>query len=83
MAEPRKRTLVKAARGAGKTEVTFPEIRQALSQGLYVLFAVPRQDVVRELVERFRAAFTGVEIAVHYGGEPWQAEGELVIATTH
>lgn len=83
MAEPRKRTLVWAACGAGKTEVTFPVIRQALSQGLHVLFAVPRQDVVRELAERFRAAFTGVEIAVHYGGQPWQAEGELVIATTH
>ncbi|MGI6149904.1 MAG: DEAD/DEAH box helicase family protein [Firmicutes bacterium] len=82
-AGPRRRTLIWAACGAGKTEVTFPMIRRALQAGQKVLFAVPRQDVVRELAERFRSAFTGVEIAVHYGGRPWQAGGDLVVATTH
>jgi len=77
------RTLVWAACGAGKTEVTFPLIRKALNAGLDVLFAVPRQDVVRELADRFRRAFTGVEVAVHYGGQPWHTQGPLVIATTH
>src|SRR5690606_8692996 len=80
---PSQRTLVWAACGAGKTEVTYPLMRRALREGHQVLFAVPRQDVVRELAERFRSAFTGVEIAVHYGGQPWQAQGQLVIATTH
>ncbi len=76
-------TLVWAACGAGKTEVTFPVIRRALVQGEQVLFAIPRQDIVRELAQRLESAFQGVEIAVHYGGQPWDAPGDLVVATTH
>lgn len=79
----KERTVVWAACGAGKTEVTFPVIRRALNNGEQVLFAIPRQDIVRELAERLASAFQGVEIAVHYGGQPWEAPGDLVVATTH
>lgn len=77
------RALVWAACGAGKTEVTFALIQRALEEGHEVLFAIPRQDVVRELAERLQRAFPGVAVAVHHGGRPWQAEGRLVVATTH
>lgn len=76
-------TMVWAACGAGKTEVTFGLIRRALRRGDHVLFAIPRQDIVRELAVRLQSAFKGVELAVHYGGQPWDAPGNLVIATTH
>ena len=75
--------MVWAACGAGKTEVTFPLIRQALQEGGDVLFAIPRQDIVREMIERLRSAFPGIEVAGHYGGQPWFAPGQLVVATTH
>ena len=75
--------LVWAACGAGKTEVTFAAIQTALGRGWKVLFAIPRRDVVRELADRIQAAFPDTEIAVHYGGQPWQQDGQLVIATTH
>ncbi len=75
--------LVWAACGAGKTEVTFAAIAEAISSGVEVLFAVPRRDVVVELAERIKLAFPTVEVAVHYGGQPWQQKGQLVVATTH
>ncbi len=75
--------LVWAACGAGKTEVTFALIQRVLREGGEVLFAIPRQDIVREMTERLRVAFPDVTIASHYGGQPWLAPGELVVATTH
>lgn len=77
------KALVWAACGAGKTEVTFALIQRALSEGAEVLFAIPRQDIVREMTERLRLAFPNVTVASHYGGQPWLAPGELVVATTH
>lgn len=75
--------LVWAACGAGKTEVTFALIQRVLREGGEVLFAIPRQDIVREMTERLRLAFPGVTVASHYSGQPWLAPGELVVATTH
>ena len=75
--------LVWAACGAGKTEVTFPLIQRALEAGEQVLFAIPRTDIVREMVERLEKAFPQTAIAAHYGGQPWLASGQLVVATTH
>ncbi|HKM43507.1 MAG TPA: helicase-related protein [Limnochordia bacterium] len=77
------KALVWAACGAGKTEVTFALMQRALREGGEVLFAIPRQDIVREMTERLRQAFPGVTVASHYGGQPWFAPGELVVATTH
>jgi len=77
------RALVWAACGAGKTEVAFALIQRALEEGHEVLFAIPRQDIVREVVQRLRTAFPGTELAAHFGGQPWLASGRLVAATTH
>ncbi|NLM42146.1 MAG: DEAD/DEAH box helicase family protein [Firmicutes bacterium] len=77
------RALVWAACGAGKTEVTFALIQRALEEGAEVLFAIPRQDIVREMAQRLRSAFPEVEVAAHFGGQPWLAPGRLVVATTH
>lgn len=77
------KALVWAACGAGKTEVTFALIQRVLREGGDVLFAIPRQDIVREMTERLRSAFPDVTVASHYGGQPWLAPGTLVVATTH
>ena len=77
------KALVWAACGAGKTEVTFALIQQVLSEGGEVLFAIPRQDIVREMADRLGGAFPDVTVASHYSGKPWLAAGPLVVATTH
>lgn len=78
-----KQTLIWAACGAGKTEVTFSLIQKVLNEGKQVLFAIPRQAIVREMAQRLEKAFPETAVAVHYGGQPWFAHGNLVVATTH
>jgi competence protein ComFA len=77
--------LVWAVCGAGKTEVTFPAIADAIQRGQRVLYAVPRRDVVKEIGIRMEQAFPGIRLAVLYGGEGRKEEvsPHLTIATTH
>ncbi|WP_051585832.1 DEAD/DEAH box helicase family protein [Caldanaerobius polysaccharolyticus] len=77
-----KKALVWAACGAGKTEVTFEGIKEALEWGNRVLYAVPRRDVVIEISERFKRAFPGEKIAVLYGGSG-KSTADFTVATTH
>ncbi len=81
---PDSRCLVWAACGAGKTEVSYPLIGQALGQGSTVLFATPRRDVVLEVAPRLERAFGKEKVAALYGGSGNRArEAPLVVATTH
>ncbi|WP_050616468.1 DEAD/DEAH box helicase [Bacillus testis] len=76
--------LVWAVCGAGKTEVLFPGIAAALSQGERVCIATPRTDVVLELAPRLKQAFPSVTIASLYGGsEEKNVLAQLVVSTTH
>ncbi|NLJ80761.1 MAG: DEAD/DEAH box helicase family protein [Firmicutes bacterium] len=80
---PQSQALVWAACGAGKTEVSFPLIAEALSRGFQVLFAIPRLDIVKEMAQRLQNAFPQAALAVHHGGRPILVPGNLVVATTH
>ena len=76
--------LVWAVAGAGKTEVLFAGIAQALSTGNRVCVATPRTDVVLELAPRFQKVFPDIKIAALYGGSENRHEySQLIIATTH
>ncbi|WP_448975270.1 DEAD/DEAH box helicase [Mesobacillus sp. LC4] len=76
--------LVWAVAGAGKTEVLFAGIAQALSTGKRVCVATPRTDVVHEIAPRFRKVFPDIKIAALYGGSDERHEYvQLSIATTH
>ncbi|WP_051533970.1 DEAD/DEAH box helicase [Desulfitibacter alkalitolerans] len=76
--------LVWAACGAGKTEVSFPCIADALKRGCKVLFAVPRKDTIIDIEKRVRKCFSGVEIAALYGGSGERFKrADLILATTH
>ncbi|WP_066175616.1 DEAD/DEAH box helicase [Bacillus marinisedimentorum] len=76
--------LVWAVCGAGKTEVLFKGIGQALKTGLKVCLAAPRTDVVLELAPRLKEVFPDTEIITLYGGsEDRTRQGRLVITTTH
>ncbi|KHE68213.1 competence protein, partial [Halobacillus sp. BBL2006] len=76
--------LIWAVCGAGKTEMLFPGIKEALQTGKRICLATPRTDVVRELVPRFQQAFPEVNIAALYGdSEDKTGAASFVIATTH
>lgn len=76
--------LVYAVCGAGKTELLFPPLHQALSAGKRICIAAPRTDVVLELSPRLKSVFPDTIIHTLYGGSPSE-EGfaQLVLATTH
>ncbi|RSD25208.1 DEAD/DEAH box helicase [Mesobacillus subterraneus] len=76
--------LVWAVAGAGKTEVLFAGINEALTSGKRVCLATPRTDVVLELTPRLKKAFPQTKIASLYGGSEERHEfTQLTIATTH
>lgn len=76
--------LVWAVTGAGKTEMLFPVIYQALQAKQRVAIVSPRIDVILELAPRLQAAFQQTPMAVLYGGQPQPyTYTQLVLATTH
>ncbi|MFC3041294.1 DEAD/DEAH box helicase [Virgibacillus xinjiangensis] len=76
--------LVWAVCGAGKTEMLFPGIAEALSLGKRVCIATPRADVVRELIPRLRSSFAQTNVQGLYGGaEKKDSVSQLTISTTH
>lgn len=76
--------LVWAVCGAGKTELLFHGIEQALSQQKRVCIATPRTDVVLELTPRLQAVFPTIQVASLYGGsEDRHLYAPLTITTTH
>lgn len=82
--EENKQTLIWAVAGAGKTEMLFQGIQQALEDNKRVCIASPRIDVCLELAPRLTRVFPDVPTAVLYGGaEETYRYTQLVIATTH
>jgi competence protein ComFA len=76
--------LVWAVAGAGKTEVLFAGIGNALSTGKRVCVATPRTDVVLELAPRLQKVFPEIKVAALYGGSEDRHEfTQISIATTH
>lgn len=76
--------LIHAVCGAGKTEMLFHGINQALITGKRVAIATPRRDVIVELLPRFQQVFTRVPIICQYGGsEDNQKTSIFTLCTTH
>jgi competence protein ComFA len=79
-----KELLIWAVCGAGKTEMLFPGITEALKLGMRICLATPRADVVRELKPRLQQAFQYVTVQALYGGsKDKDGTAQLMIATTH
>lgn len=82
--QQRRRFLVWAVTGAGKTEMLFPGLAAGLTVGWRIGVVTPRIDVCRELFPRLRAAFPAVTTILLTGDEPGPYQyTQLVIATTH
>lgn len=76
--------LLWAVTGAGKTEMIFPAIDQALRRRERVGIASPRVDVCLELYPRLQAAFPQVPIALLHGrAKEAYHYRQLTICTTH
>ncbi|WP_268912813.1 DEAD/DEAH box helicase [Lentilactobacillus sp. SPB1-3] len=76
--------LLWAVTGAGKTEMLFAGIAQALAEGKRVALASPRIDVINELLPRFKAAFPRTDICLLHGQvETGYRYCQLTICTTH
>ncbi|MGL5295380.1 MAG: DEAD/DEAH box helicase family protein [Culicoidibacterales bacterium] len=77
-------SMVYAVCGAGKTEMMFETIYDALQHNCRVCWATPRADVVKELKPRLQQAFQGIEIVAHYQNSPdSHRDSPLVVATTN
>jgi competence protein ComFA len=84
MHEGVRHVLVWAACGAGKTEVVFEAIAEALARRGRVLIATPRRDVAAELCERLQSAFGAEVVAGLYGGVTQKyPDAPVLVATTH
>lgn len=75
--------LVWAVCGAGKTEVLFEGIHEALRSGKRVCLATPRTDVILELSPRLKKCFPRPIVALYGGSEERQLYGQIVLTTTH
>lgn len=70
--------------GAGKTEMLFYGIAEALQKGERVCIATPRTDVVLELAPRLKEVFPYINVAALYGRSlDREKDAALVVATTH
>lgn len=76
--------LIHAVTGAGKTEMLFPMLAQALKQGKHIALTSPRVDVCLELYPRIQRVFPKEDIGLWYGGQtkPYHFT-HLVLCTTH
>lgn len=78
------RRLIWAVTGAGKTEMMFQGLADALSRGERLAWASPRVDVCLEIFPRLQSAFKDCQIALLHGrqDEPYHYR-QLTVCTTH
>ncbi len=79
----KRNVLINAVCGAGKTELVFDVIKEALIKGQQVGFAIPRRDVVIEIYKRLKNVFPRNKIVAVYGGNNEDLQGEIVVLTAH
>ncbi len=78
-----KNTLVWAVCGAGKTEIVYELVYDAITSNKRICIAIPRKDVVKELKSRFAKDFEGIDINVLHGYEKSYVDSNFYIMTTH
>lgn len=81
--ESAKSTLIWAVCGAGKTEIVYDAIYNAILDNKNICLAIPRRDVVKELSERVARDFSGYPMSVLHGEEKIYGDSNFYIMTTH
>lgn len=72
-----------AVTGAGKTELVYKAMLEALLENKKVGFVVPRKDVVIDLYPRIESAFYKSKVIAIYGGHNKELSGDITLLTTH
>jgi competence protein ComFA len=76
--------MVWAVCGAGKTEMMFEPISEALIDGKRVCWAIPRSDVVIDLAPRIKTAFPHALVATLHGNSDEKPNyADIMITTVH
>jgi competence protein ComFA len=78
-----KSVLLEAVCGAGKTEIVYETISQALKQNKKVGFAISRRQVVLEIAQRLQQVFRNLSVTAVCQGYTGKIEGDLIVCTTH
>ena len=82
--EKRQTGMVWAVCGAGKTEMMFESIGEALRSGRRVCWAIPRADVVIDLAPRIKIAFPNAKVVTLHGSSDEKTDyGDIVVTTVH
>lgn len=76
-------TLIYAVCGAGKTELVFDVIVEALKNGEQIGFTVPRKEVVIEIAQRIKNTFPKVRVISVFGEQTDVLTGQIIVLTTH
>ena len=76
-------SLVFAVCGSGKTEICLELIKNVVSTGHCVGFAVPRRSVCYELGMRLKAIFKDNSVVIVFGGHHKLIKGDIICLTTH
>lgn len=79
----KKNVLIHAVCGAGKTEIVYDVIADAINNNQQVGFCIPRKDVVIELEGRIKQTFPSLNVVSVYGGNNEKLEGDIILLTTH
>lgn len=69
--------------GAGKTEITYRSIQQALDLKQKVAFSIPRRQVVLELGKRLQSVFKDCKVITVCMGHTEELDGDLIVLTMH
>ncbi len=75
--------LIEAVCGAGKTELVVQSVGNALMKNRKVGWAIPRRQVVLQLMSRLQKIFPTLEVIAVCEGHTSVVEGDLIICTTH
>lgn len=79
-----KKHLLWAVTGAGKTEMLFKGIEEAIKQNKRICIASPRIDVCNELFPRIQAAFKNTDMILLHGRQDEEYRyTQITVCTTH
>jgi len=81
--EKRQSGFLHAVCGAGKTEILYETLLQAMISEMRICMAIPRKDIVIELAKRLKGVFPNSVIKPLYEQEKDDADADIVVSTIH
>lgn len=67
--------------GAGKTEMSLSTILKALNEGKSIAFIIPRVEIIKQLIKRFRGYFPKTNICGLFQNQGFDESADIYIST--